>query len=124
MNFRFKALFGLTLLFAAGVATGVLLAPHFRPCSEVKPFPASEWIDTTLAEYRARLALDPEEDQSVHASVTAAAQSILKERTETQQRLRTIVRAMNSDILTKLDPDSRDRLQEWLEEKRAKLGGL
>lgn len=124
MNFRFKALSGLAVLFAAGVATGVLLAPHLQPSPAAKPFPASEWIDTTLSEYRAHLALDPEEDKNVHAAVTAAAQSIVEERAETQQRLRMIVKAMNGDILAKLDPDSRDRLQKWLEERRAKVGGL
>jgi hypothetical protein len=122
MNARIKALLGLLLLFTAGIGTGIFMAPHLKPAPTAKPFPAAEWIDATLSEYRASLALDADEEKLVHTTLTTAAQSIVRERSEAQQRLQAVVKTMNGDLMKKLDSDSQQRLEKLLEQKRAKRG--
>ncbi len=122
MNSRFKAILGLVLLFAVGIATGVVLAPHFQKHEEVKPFPAKEWTDTTVADYHSRLSLTHEEEKEVRKAVTSAAQEIVRVRSETQQKIQEALKRMNGTILPKLSSKNQEVLQRWLEEKRALLG--
>jgi hypothetical protein len=122
MNLRLKVILGLVAIFATGTATGVFIAPYFQRHAAPKPFPAAEWIDTTVAEYRTRLSLDAETEPKVRAAITAAAQNIVKERSETQQRLQAIVKAMNSEILPQLDTSRQETLKRWIEEKRIRMG--
>lgn len=122
MNSRLKAIVGLVLLFATGLATGILLAPRFQKHEKIKPFPAAEWIDTTFADYRARLSLTGEEEKEVQTAVTGAAQEIVRVRSETQQKIQEALKRMNSAILPKLSPRNQEALQRWLEEKRALMG--
>ena len=122
MTSRIKAIAGLVLLFAAGIGTGILLAPRFQKHEKIKPFPAAEWIDTTVADYRARLALTGEEEKEIQTAVTGAAQEIVKVRSETQQKIQEVLKRMNGTILPKLGPRNQEALQRWLEEKRALMG--
>ena len=121
MNLRLKAILGLAAIFAAGTATGIMIAPHLHRDTAPKPFPATEWIDTTAAEYRSRLSLDSDSERVVHAAITTAAQSIVKERSETQQRLQGIIRSMNGEILSHLDASRQETLKRWIEEKRTRM---
>lgn len=121
MTSRFKVLLGLLLLFAAGIGTGILLAPHLQAGHKASAFRVAEWIDQTAAEYRTRLDLDAGEETLVHAAISAAGQSIVRERSEAQHRLQSVVKAMNADLLATLDLTSQQRLQKLLEEKRAKV---
>jgi hypothetical protein len=122
MNLRLKAILGLAAIFAAGTATGVIVSPRFHSHAAPKPFPAAEWIDTTVAEYRTHLSLDAETEHKVHAAITAAAQNIVKERSETQQRLQAIIKAMNGEILPQLDASRQETLKQWIEERRTRMG--
>lgn len=121
MNSRLKLLLALLMLFAAGVGTGIFIAPHLNAGHSVKAFPVAEWTDSTLAEYRAQLDLDTEEENHARTAITAAAQGIVRERSEAQQRLQTVIKTMNSDLMASLDADSQSRLQKLLEEKREKM---
>jgi len=121
MNSRLKAIIGLVLLFAAGIATGIAIAPHFQKHDPVKPFPAAEWTENTVSEYRTRLGLNADEERRVREAATAAATAIVQVRSEAQQRIQAAVKSMNSTILPTLDTESRDALQRWLEEKRAAM---
>lgn len=122
MNSRLKAIVGLVLLLATGIATGILLAPRFQKHEKIKPFPAAEWIDTTVADYRSRLSLSGEEEMEVQTAVTGAAQEIVRVRSETQQKIQEALKRMNGAILPKLSPRNQEALQRWLEERRALMG--
>jgi len=122
MNSRLKAILGLVLLFAVGIATGIAIAPHFQKHDKVKPFPAAEWIDTTVADYHSRLSLTGAEEKEVQKAVTSAAQEIVRVRSETQQKIQEVLKSMNSVILPKLSSQNQEALRRWLEEKRAVMG--
>ncbi len=121
MNLRLKASLGLALLFAAGVGTGVVLAPHLREHEKMKPFPAQDWTESTVADYQARLHLAPAEEAKVRDAARAAATEILRIRGETQESIRTVIKQMNRAIIPALNEPQRAALEQWLEEKRAAL---
>lgn len=121
MNSRLKLLLALVLLFVAGVGTGIFIAPRLKSSHSVRAFSVAEWTDSTLTEYRARLDLDAQEEKQARAAITTAAQGIVRERSEAQQRLQAVIKTMNSALLAHLDTDSQARLQKLLEEKREKM---
>lgn len=121
MNARLKALIGLGLLFAAGIGTGVMLAPHLRTHERPPPFQAESWTDNTVAEYQARLGLNTNDTAKVRAAASLAASDILRIRGETQENIRTVIKQMNAALMPSLGEPERAALQQWLEEKRAAL---
>ena len=121
MNSRIKAIIGLVLLFAAGLTTGIVIAPRFQKHDKAKPFPAAEWEENTVREYRARLGLNADEERHVREAATVAADTIVQVRGEAQQRIQAAIKGMNRSILPALDTESRDALLHWLEEKRAAM---
>jgi len=121
MNSRLKVVLGLAVIFAIGIATGVLIAPHFQKHDHAKAFPAAEWIESTVADYRARLNLSTEEENQVRSSITTAAKEIIQVRSETQTKMQGIIETMNGRILPTLDATRQVTLQQWLEEKRTQM---
>ena len=121
MTSRLKAILGLLLLFAIGIATGIAIAPHFQKHDKVKPFPAAEWTENTVRDYRNRLHLSPEAEASVREAVSNAAQEIVSVRGEAQNRIQSAIKKMNATILPSLNAASQQSLQRWLEEKRATM---
>ena len=121
MTSRLKAILGLVLLFAVGIATGIAIAPHLQKHDKVKPFPAAEWTENTVRDYQNRFHLSPEAEAKVREAVTVAAQEIVAWRGEAQNRIQSAIKKMNATILPSLDAASQQSLQRWLEEKRAAM---
>lgn len=122
MNARLKALFGLSLLFVIGIATGVMVAPHVWPHDKLKPFPADTWVETTVADYKMRLSLSDAEAETVRQAARKTATDILRIRGETQDQIRAAIKAMNGTILPSLNDQKRAALEQWLEERRTAMG--
>lgn len=121
MNARIKALFGLIVLFALGVSTGVMIAPHFHTREHAATFPTAEWTESTVADYKARLGLDADGEAKVREAAARAATDILRIRGETQENIRSTIKQMNAAILPALNEQQRAALEQWLEEKRAAM---
>lgn len=121
MNARFKALIGLVLLFAAGIGTGIMLAPHLRTHEKPPPFQAEAWTENTVAEYQARLSLNVTDTAKVRAAASHAATEILRIRGETQENIRTTIKQMNATLIPSISEAQQAILQQWLEQKRSAL---
>ncbi len=121
MNARLKAFLGLSVLFALGLATGIMLAPHFYPHDTVKPFPAGAWVKTTVSDYHTQFSLSATQVETLRQAAEKAAADILRVRRDAQEQIRTCVKAMNSTLLPTLDPNQRAAFESWLEKRRAKL---
>jgi hypothetical protein len=121
MNARLKALFGLVVLFALGVFTGVTIAPEFNTREHASTFPIAEWTESTVADYKDRLGLNPAEEAKVREAAKRAATDILRIRGETQMNIRNTIKQMNAAIFPALNEQQRAALEQWLEEKRAAI---
>lgn len=121
MNAHLKALIGLVVLFALGIGTGVMIAPHLHKREIASAFPATEWTESTVADYKARLGLNPAEEAQVREAASHAATDILRIRGETQENIRNTIKQMNAAILPALNDQQRAALEQWLEEKRAAM---
>lgn len=121
MNAHLKALFGLIVLFALGLGTGVMIAPHFHTQEHSAAFPTAEWTERTVADYKTRLGLDADGEAKVREAAARAATDILRIRGETQENIRSTIKQMNAAILPALNEQQRAALEQWLEEKRAAM---
>jgi len=112
MNARLKVLLGLVVLFALGIGTGVMIAPHLHTREKAATFPATDWTESTVADYKARLGLDDAGEAQVREAAARAATDILRIRGETQENIRATIKQMNAAILPALNEQQRAALEQ------------
>jgi hypothetical protein len=83
--------------------------------------PEEKWQALTLADYRARLNLTPEQVERLRPVFGVTGQKLRTLRSKTAEQVASLVREMNHQVISKLTVEQQAKLRELLQEReRAK----
>jgi len=121
--FRYwKIVLSLGALFLLGGAAGSVLTLRLRPEATVAArAPEEKWQALTLADYRARLNLTPEQVERLRPVFGVTGQKLRTLRSYTAERVAGLVKEMNQQVMSELTAEQQVKLRELLQEReRAK----